>query len=62
LKNKPLSEKLGSALASIQDLLDMVVKVLVKRMQDKPGVGFFSKVGDSYFKSYEEAKRKNKSG
>ncbi|MCH7612868.1 MAG: hypothetical protein IIB95_04680 [Candidatus Marinimicrobia bacterium] len=58
MKNKPLSEQLGSALANIQDLFDTIAKVFFKRIKDKPGAGFFSKMGDSYYKSYEDAKRK----
>lgn len=51
---------MGTTLASIQDLFDTIAKVFFKRIKEKPGAGFFSKMGDSYFKSYEEAKRKAK--
>jgi hypothetical protein len=49
---------LGSALANIQDLFDTIAKVFFKRLKSKPGTDFFSEMGDSYYKSYEEAKRK----
>jgi len=49
---------MGSALANVQDLLDTVAKVFFKRLKDKPGTGFFSEMGDAYYKSYEDAKRK----
>jgi hypothetical protein len=58
LQNKSLSQQLGSALANVKDLFDTVAKVFFKRIKEKPGTGFFSEMGDSYYKSYEEAKRK----
>jgi hypothetical protein len=58
LKNKPLAHRLGSSLANIQDLFDTIAKVFFKRLKSKPGTDFFSEMGDSYYKSYEEAKRK----
>jgi hypothetical protein len=57
LKDKSLSQQLGSALANIQDLFDTIAKVFFKRIKEKPGTGFFSEIGDSYYKSYEDAKR-----
>ncbi|HDY75028.1 MAG TPA: hypothetical protein ENH49_00730 [Candidatus Marinimicrobia bacterium] len=58
MKNKSLSQQLGSALANIQDLFDTIAKVFFKRIKEKPGTSFFSEIGDSYYKSYEDAKRK----
>jgi hypothetical protein len=58
LQNRSLSKQLGSALANVQDLLDTVAKAFFKRLKDKPGTGFFSEMGDAYYKSYEDAKRK----
>jgi hypothetical protein len=58
LKNKPLSHRLGSALATFQDLFDTIAKIFFKRLKNKTGTDFFSEMGDSYYKSYEDAKRK----
>gem|GEM_PF-343690 len=60
LKNKSLSEQVGSTLANVQDLFDTIAKVFFKRLKNKPGTGFFSDMGDAYYKSYEDAKRKTK--
>jgi hypothetical protein len=57
LQNRSLSKQLGSALANFQDLFDTIAKVFFKRIKEKPGTGFFSDLGESYYKSYEEAKR-----
>jgi len=57
LQNRSLSKQLGSALANFQDLFDTIAKVFFKRIKEKPGTGFFSEFGESYYKSYEEAKR-----
>jgi hypothetical protein len=57
LQNRSLSKQLGSALANFQDLFDTIAKVFFKRIKEKPGTGFFSELGESYYKSYEEAKR-----
>ncbi|HIA23521.1 MAG TPA: hypothetical protein EYN76_03820 [Candidatus Marinimicrobia bacterium] len=57
MQNRSLSKQLGSALANFQDLFDTIAKVFFKRIKEKPGTGFFSELGESYYKSYEEAKR-----
>ncbi len=62
--NKSLSSRIGRTLAHIQDLIDTVFHAIFKRGKDisieKKGskvVGFFSEIGDAFYREYSELKQ-----
>ncbi|MEA1881423.1 MAG: hypothetical protein U9N31_03385 [Candidatus Marinimicrobia bacterium] len=64
--NKPLSRRLGELFAHIQDLMDTATHSVINRVDEKGGkknrlLGFFSSIGDAYFKKYTDIKKQKES-
>ena len=64
--NKPLSRRLGELFAHIQDLMDTATHSVINRVDEKGGkknrlLGFFSSIGDAYFKKYTKIKKDSES-
>jgi len=61
--SKPFSRRLGEMFAHIQDLMDTAFHTAIQRVDESGGkknrlLGFFSSVGDAYFRKYTAIKKK----
>ena len=59
--SKSFSKQLGSTLAHIQDLFDTIIKVVLKSPNKKSRntlVNSIRNAGNSYYKTYEDIKKK----
>ena len=64
--SKSFSKRVGELFAHVQDLLDTVTHTAIKRVDEsgseKNGLlGFFSSIGNAYFKKYTEIKKDTES-
>jgi hypothetical protein len=64
--SKSLSRRVGELFAHIQDLMDTATHSVINRVEEKGEkknklLGFFSSVGDAYFKKYTEIKKDSES-
>ena len=64
--SKSFSKRVGELFAHVQDLLDTVIHTAIKRVDESGGkknglLGFFSSIGNSYFKKYTEIKKDTES-
>lgn len=61
--SKSLSKSVGELFAHVQDLMDTVTHTVIKRIGEKNVkerkslLGFFSSLGDAYFKKYTDIKK-----
>ena len=60
--SKSFSKRVGQLFAHVQDLLDTVIHTVIKRVDESGGkknrlLGFFSSIGNAYFKKYTEIKK-----
>ena len=63
--SKSLPKRLGELFAHVQDLIDTATHTAIRRADQNKGrnklLGFFSSIGDSYFKKYTNIKKDSES-
>ena len=64
--SKSLPKRVGELFAHVQDLIDTATHTAIKRVDENKGkrnrlLGFFSSIGDSYFKKYTNIKKDSES-